>query len=61
VTSHLFIFGNSRFKSLFAQAAFLVLSAAAAWTRIIATYFGAYSGILGLRRRDLLFKGLPTP
>ena len=48
-------------KGLFAEAALLVLSAAATGARIIATRAGACSGNLGLRRRNLLFTGLPAP
>jgi len=56
-----FIFGSSRFKGSFAQAASLVLSAAATWTRIVATCLGAYLGTFGLRQGDLPSKELPAP
>jgi hypothetical protein len=57
------------YASRFAQAAFLVFSAAPTWTGIVATCFGADPGILGLRQQGLLFigllgglpGGLPTP
>jgi hypothetical protein len=56
-----FIFGNSRFKGSFAQAASLVFSAASTRTRIVATRLGAYPDTFGLRQGDLPFKGLLAP
>jgi hypothetical protein len=53
--------GGNRSKGSFAQAAFLVLPAAAARTRIVAACFGAYPGFLGLSQGDLLLEGLPSP
>ncbi len=49
------------YASRFTQAAFLVLSAAATRTRVVAARFGACRGNFGLRQRDLTFMGLPAP
>ena len=61
VIGGLLVFGKGRFKGSFVQAAFLVLSAAATRTRVVATGFGPYPDILGLRQRVLPFKGLLAP
>ena len=48
-------------EGIFAHAAFLVLSTAAAWARVIATRLDAYAEAFGLHRRGLSFEGLPSP
>jgi carboxymethylenebutenolidase len=50
-----------RLVGSFAQAAFLVLSAAATRTRVVATRVGACLGTFGLRQRDFTFMRLPAP
>ena len=53
--------GNSRFKDSFAQAAFLVLSAAATRTGVVAARLGNCPSSRSFCRRGLPFEGLTPP